>query len=240
MNRRAAFLVALKELRESLNSPMPYVFFGVFFLIEGWFFTAPLFLNGQAVMDDFFAGLPMILAFFLPAFTMRLFAEEYKTGTIESLSVLPLRDGEIVLGKYLSALAAWGLMLAASLLYVFLLVLLGSPDFGCIAAAYLGAILLGAFYASAGLFASSLTRSQVVGFLTGFLFCFFFFLIGKAAQFTPGWPGALMTFLGVDSHLSSFWRGVVDSRDVLYFLSGTVLFLAGTLASFNSRRWRSS
>jgi ABC-2 type transport system permease protein len=238
MSRRAVGLLALKEARETLNSPMPYIFLVSFFLIQGWFFTAPLFVGGEASMGDFFGILPLLLAFFLPAFTMRLFAEEYKAGTIEALAALPLRDVDIVLGKYAAALAAWGAMLLLSTVYGFLLIVLGPPDLGVLAASYVGAALLGAFYASAGLFASSLTRSQVVGFLLGFLFCFFFFLIGKAAQYTPGMGGTLMTFLGVDGHVESFWRGVVDSRDVLYFLSGTALFLAGSLASFNSRRWR--
>ncbi len=238
MNRRNVLLLAAKEVRETLNSPMPYIFLAVFFLVQGWFFTAPLFLNGQASMDDFFGVLPLLLSFFLPAFTMRLFAEEYKTGTMESLAALPLTDAEIVLGKYLAALAAWGLMLLLSSLYAGILVLLGPPDLGALAGAAFGALLLGAFFSAAGLFASSLTRSQVVGFLLGFLFCFCFFLVGKAAQFTPGAAGALMTFLGVDAHVESFWRGVVDTRDVLYFLSGTGLFLAGALASLDSRRWR--
>jgi ABC-2 type transport system permease protein len=238
VNRRAVGLMAVKELRETLNSPMPYIFLASFFLIQGWFFTAPLFLDGQAKMDDFFGALPLLLSFFLPAFTMRLFSEEYKAGTMEALSALPLRDVEIVLGKYLAALAGLGGILLLSLLFPWLLFMLGSPDAGVLAASYLGAALLGAFYASAGLFASSLTRSQVVGFLAGFLICFFFFLVGKAAQFTPGWIGAFMTFLGTDAHTASFWRGVVDTRDALYFLSGTALFLAATLASFNSRRWR--
>lgn len=238
MNRRAVRLVMEKELRESFNGPMPYIFSTVFFLIQGWFFAAPLFINRQAAMDDFFGVLPLLLAFFMPAFTMRLFAEEYKTGTMEALAALPLRDAEIVLGKFASALAVWAGVLALSLLYPALLLALGSPDLGGLAAAYLGALLLGAFYASAGLFASSLTRSQVVGFLAGFLICFAFFILGKAAQFTPGWAGAFITFLGADAHVESFWRGVVDTRDLVYFLSGTTVFLAAALASFNSRRWR--
>jgi ABC-2 type transport system permease protein len=238
MNGRNVRLLALKELRETLNSPMPYISLAVFFLIQGWFFTAALFLNGQAAMDEFFGVLPLLAGLFLPAFTMRLFAEEFKSGTIETLASLPLRDVEIVLGKFVSVLAAWGATLAIALLYAFLLLVMGSPDPGVLAAAFLGAALLGSFYGAAGLFASSLTKSQVVGFLVGFLFCFFFFLVGKAAQFTPGGTGTLMTFLGVDAHMEAFNRGVVDSRDVLYFLSGTALFLAGTLASYNSRRWR--
>jgi ABC-2 type transport system permease protein len=238
MNRRAVALLALKEARETLNSPMPYIFLTVFFLIQGWFFVSPLFVGGEAAMDGFFAILPLLLTFFIPAFTMRLFAEEYKTGTMEALAALPLRDAEIVLGKYLAALGAWAAMLGLSLLFPAILFLLGSPDPGVLASAYVGALLLGGFYAAAGVFASALTRSQVVAFLLAFVFCFFFFLAGKASQMTPGAAGALLTWFGVDAHLESFWKGVVDSRDAAYFLSGTALFLAGTLASFNSRRWR--
>jgi ABC-2 type transport system permease protein len=211
---------------------------GLYFLIVGWFFSATLFLSGQAAMDDVLNALPLLLAIFLPAFTMRLFSEEYKTGTIETLATLPLEDTEIVAGKFLAALAAWGAMLGLSLFYPLLLKVAGSPDLGQLAVGFFGAFLLGGFYAALGLFASSVTRSQVVGFLLGFLFCFTVFILGKASQFVPGVPGQLMTFLGVDAHLESFARGVVDSRDVLYFLSGQALALAGTLVSFHSRRWR--
>jgi ABC-2 type transport system permease protein len=238
MNIKNLRLLAKKEWKESFNSPMPYIFFTVFSLVTGWFFTTSLFLTGQASLGDFFAPLPLLLVFFLPAFTMRLLAEEYKTGTIETLSTLPLEDTEIILGKYLAALMAWGTLLGLSLFYGLLLCLLGPLDLGQTTAGFLGALLLGGLYSAAGLFASSLTRSQVVGFLLGFLFCFALFLAGKAAHYLPGLPGSLLTFLGVDVHYESFLKGVVDTRDVLYFVSGQILFLAGTLASFNSRRWR--
>ncbi len=238
MKPRRAALLTRKEWKESFNSPTPYITLVLFFLITGWFWTTSLFLGGQATLDQFFSPLPLLLAIFIPAFTMRLFAEEYKTGTIENLATLPLDDADIVLGKYGAALAVWAALLASSLVYAGILVLLGRPDFGQMAAGYAGTFLLGAFFSALGLLASSLTRSQVVGFLLGFLFCFGFFLVGKASQFVPGAPGALLAFLGVDQHLESFMKGVVDSRDVLYFLSGTGLALAGALASFNSRRWR--
>ncbi|MBI4395901.1 MAG: ABC transporter permease subunit [Elusimicrobia bacterium] len=231
-------LLAKKEWKESFNSPMPYIFLVVFFLLLGWFFISSLFLMGQATMEEFFGPLPLLLVFFLPAFTMRLFSEEYKSGTIETLATLPVEDMEIVLGKYKAAVGIWGLMLVLSIFYAVLLFVLGRPDPGPLAAGFLGAFLLGGFYCAAGLFASSLTRNQVVAFLLGFLSCFVFFLFGKMVHFLPGIPGALLAFLGVDIHYESFLRGVVDTRDVLYFLSGQVLFLAGTLASFNSRRWR--
>lgn len=238
MNLRRAGLLVKKEWQEAFNSPTPYIALTAFFLLMGWFWTTSLFISGQATMDEFFAPLSLLLAIFIPAFTMRLFAEEYKTGTIENLATLPLEDVDIVLGKYGAALAVWGTMVGLSGVYVGMLWVLGDPDLGRLLVGFLGTALLGAFYAALGLLASSLTRSQVVGFLLGFLFCFAFFLIGKAGQFMPGVPGLLTAFLGVDQHLEAFQRGVLDSRDVLYFLSGIVMALAGTLVSYNSRRWR--
>ncbi|MGQ0644669.1 MAG: ABC transporter permease subunit [Elusimicrobiota bacterium] len=238
MNFRAVWLIASKEWKESFNSPMPYVFLVVFYLVAGWFWVASLFLSGQAALDDFLSPLPILLCFFLPAFSMRLFAEEYKTGTIEPLSTLPLRDAEVVLGKYLAVWGLWAGMLAVAGFYAAVLFALGRPDPGQMAAGFLGALLLGGLYSAAGLFASSLTRSQVVGFILGFLFCFAVFLAGKMAQFVSGPAAQFLSFLGVDAHFEAFLRGVVDTRDVVYFLSGMLLFLAGTLASFNSRRWR--
>jgi ABC-2 type transport system permease protein len=237
VNRRAVILLARKEWRETFNSPMPYVFLVGFFLLMGWFFVSSLFLMGQAGLDEFFGPLPLLLAFFLPAFTMRLFAEEYKSGTVETLATLPLRDAEIVLGKHLSACAFWVLMLGLSALYGAALFVLGRPDAGQLAASFLGALLLGMFYAAAGLFASTLTRSQVVAFLLGFLFCFGFFLAGKAAHFLPGGWGTWLTWFGIDAHYENFLKGVVDTRDVLYLLSGQALFLAAALAAFHRRRF---
>lgn len=238
MNLRNAALLARKEWTESFNAPTPYIALFLYFVLAGWFWTSSLFLSGQATLDEFFGPMPLLLSVFLPAFTMRLFSEEYKTGTIENLSTLPIDDIDIVLGKYLAALAAWGVMMGLSLGYGALLIVLGPPDYGQMIAGYLGALLLGAFFSALGLLASSITRSQVVAFLVGFLFCFFFFLIGKSSQFVPGAAGLLLAFLGVDGHLDAFAKGLVDSRDVLYFLSGTVLALAATWVGFGSRRWR--
>jgi ABC-2 type transport system permease protein len=238
MNLGRAGLLARKEWKESFNSPTPYIALGLFFILVGWFWTSSLFLSNQATMEEFFGPLPLLLGIFLPAFTMRLFAEEYKTGTIENLATLPLEDVDIVLGKYAAALAVWIVMLGLSLVYPVLLLFLGPPDVGQVLAGYLGTLLLGVFFSALGLLASALTRSQVVAFLLGFLFCFAFYLVGKTAQFVPGAPGVLLAFLGVDRHLDGFLKGVVDSRDILYFLSGTALALAGTLAGYNSRRWR--
>jgi ABC-2 type transport system permease protein len=238
MNAAHVKAIVLKEWKESFNSPMPYIFMVAFFLITGWFYFVSLFLGGQATPDEFFAPMPIMLVFFLPAFSMRLFAEEYKTGTVEPLSTMPVRDTDIVIGKYLSVLAMWASVLALSFFYVIVLFVIGKPDIGQVLASYIGLFLLGGLYGAAGLFASSLTRSQVVAFVLGFIFCFAFFLFGKAAQLLGGATGDILVFLGVDIHYGGFLLGVVDTRDVIYFLSAQILFLAATLVSFNSRRWR--
>jgi ABC-2 type transport system permease protein len=238
MNWSHIAAIMKKEWKESFNSPMPYIFMVAFFLITGWFYFASLFLGRQATPDEFFALMPIILVFFLPAFSMRLFAEEYKSGTVEPLSTLPVRDTDIVLAKFFSVLLMWGCVLALSFFYIIVLFVIGKPDVGQILASYIGLLLLGGLYGAAGLFASSLTRSQVVAFVLGFIFCFAFFACGKSAQLVGGTLGAALVFFGVDLHYGGFLLGVIDTRDVIYFLSGQILFLAATLISFNSRRWR--
>src|SRR5262245_22237201 len=136
-----ALILAHKEWKEAFNSPMPYVALGLFFILMGWFFISSLFLGGQASLLDFFAPQSLMLAILLPAFTMRLFSEEYKTGTMENLATLPLHDGEIVLGKYAAALAIWATMLGLSFVYLALLLIAGRPDFGQTAAGYFGTFL---------------------------------------------------------------------------------------------------
>jgi ABC-2 type transport system permease protein len=237
-SRAKVYALLVKEFKESFNGPTPYLFLTVFFLVTGYLQTSGLFLRGQANVDNLLGILPILLSFFIPAMTMRLFAEEYKTGTVETLATLPLTDVEIVLGKYAAALVLWALALGLAGFHVVLLAAMGRPDLGQAVAGYLGAFLLGALYTAAGLFASSLTRSQVVGFLFGFLFSFGLFLVAQTGQFVPGIPGRLIAFISVNDHYESFLKGLVDTRDVLYFLSGIALFLAGTLAAFNSRRWR--
>jgi len=175
---------------------------------------------------SFFSTMPLLLSIFIPAFTMRLFAEEFKTGTMEILATLPLTDSDIVLGKFGTFLAVWLLMVGLTLVHVVLLVFVGPPDLGQVAASLMGLTLLGAFYGSMGLLASVLTRSQVVAFLLGFLFCFAFFLVGESAEFVPGFLGQLLSFLGASNHFDGFLKGVVDTRDVLYYVSGTTLILS--------------
>lgn len=236
---RKVSLILSKELRAYFNSPVAYVFLIVFLLVAGWFFTSNLFPRGEATVAPFIELAPLLFLFFIPAVTMRLFSEELARGTFEILATLPVRDSEIVLGKFLSAAALFSCALAATLVFPLSISTAGDLDAGQVFASYLGVFLVGLAYLSMGAFSSSLTRREILAFIVGFLFMFFFFLAGKYTRFLPPPAAQLLDFIGVDSHLDNIARGVLDSRDILYFLTLTAFFLHLTTYALGSRRWRS-
>jgi ABC-2 type transport system permease protein len=207
-------------------------------LFTGYLFASPLFTVGLSTLDSFLRPLPLIFTFTIPALTMRSFAEEYRGGTMEYLSTLPLKDHQIVLGKYLAALGLVGTLLAFTLFYPAVLFVVGRPDLGQIIGAYASILGLVVFYAAIGLWASSLTRNQVVAFIIGFFVCFIFFLMGRIAEVLPGALAAFLRGWAVETHFDALARGVLDTRDLLYWASGAVFFLAACLTSLNARRWR--
>jgi len=232
------FILVKKELKEFFNSPTPYILFVVFLLITGWFFAAPLFIMNQAVLDEFLGILPLLFVFFLPAVTMRLFAEEIKIGTVEILTTLPLKDTEILLGKYITAVIILCANLILTLIYPIILGISGNPDWGQIVSSYIGIFLLGSAFTAVGIFASALTKNQIISFIVGFFICFIFFLIGKFTQLVPSPLGNILDSLGIDSHFNPFIKGVVYLRDIVYFLGFIVIFLTAAYSILNSRRWR--
>lgn len=231
-------VLAVKELRAAFNGPTAYVLLVVFLLMTGWFFASPLFLVKQANLNELVGVLPILFVFLIPAITMRTFAEELKSGTIELLATLPLKDYEMVLGKYLAVLALLGTALGLTGAYTVVLAALGHVDRGHVLGVYVGMGLLGAAFSAIGLFASSLTKNQMVAFIIGFAVCFAFFLFGKIGPWSPLGIGALLDFLGIDRHLEAFVKGVLDTRDLLYFVSVATSFLSAAIAVVSSRRWR--
>jgi ABC-2 type transport system permease protein len=226
-----------RELRSYFNSPVAYVVIVVFLAIIGWFFTSNLFLMNIASLRVVFELVPLVLLFFVPAITMRLLAEEKKSGTLELLTTKPVRDSEIILGKFL---AAWILLAAAllpTLLYVLTLALLGSPDPGPILTGYLGLLLMGAVAIGIGLFASSITENQIVAFIIAFLILLILFLMDKVLMYVPEGLASTIEFLGIDYHFGNIARGVIDSRDVLYFLSLLTFSLCCATVSLERRKW---
>ncbi len=178
----------------------------------------------QASLQSFFGVAYWSLFFFIPALTMRMIAEEKSSGTLELMLTKPISDWQLVLGKFLSALLLIGISLALTLPYYITVASIGPLDHGAVWTGYMGLLLMSAAYISIGLFASSITNNQIVAFLLSLLIgIFFHFLFGFLAQYSPGFIGKILSYLSLHSHYQSITRGVVDSKDLIYFLS--VIFL---------------
>ena len=214
-----------RELAGYFNAPTAYVIITVFLIISGYFFAQPLFLINQATLRSFTDISPLLFSFLAPAVTMRLFAEERKSGTIEVLFTLPLNETEILIAKYLAAVTLMGAILLMTLVYPVTIFVLGRPDVGSIFTSYLALFLTASVFAAAGIFSSALTANQVVSFIIGFLLCFSLYLFGKLNMFMPGWLAPLTNFLGIDSHFANMAKGILDFRDILYYFSLIFMFL---------------
>lgn len=224
-----------KELKDFFTSPIAYIVIAIFLLVTGWFFFLTFFLNGQASLRDFFALLPLIFSFVIPAVTMRLFAEELAMGSFEVLMTLPVTPRDIVLGKFLSALVFICAMLTPTLAYAITVSLFGELDWGPVIGGYAGAVLLGGAFAAIGLFASSLTRNQIIAFILGALICFALTLVDKLLVFFPTAILGVFSQIGADYHFRNIARGVIDSRDLLYFGGVIFLFLYGASISMTEK-----
>jgi ABC-2 type transport system permease protein len=194
----------------------------------GWFFFSTFFLFNQASLRNFFGLLPIMFAFVIPAVTMRLVSEELNVGTYEILLTMPVSFKEVVLGKFLAAVAFVAAMLIPTLAYPVIVSFLGDLDWGPVMGGYLGALLLGASFAAVGLFASSLTRNQIVAFIIGVAICFALVLIDKILFFLPSALLGFFEYVGADTHFQNIAKGILDSRDILYFLSLTFVSLYAT------------
>jgi ABC-2 type transport system permease protein len=208
-----------KEFLSFFNSPIAYIVITVFLLFSGWLFFQQFFLMGQASMRPLFSLIPILFIFFAPAITMRLIAEERKTKTISLLMTLPLGNAEIILGKFLAAEALLGVALLLTLPYALTVASVGMLDWGPVWGGYLGALLMGAAYVAVGMFCTSLTSNQIVAFILGLGICFVFFIIDKVLIFLPGRLSTVFEYLSVDYHFRNIARGVIDLRDVVFYLS---------------------
>jgi ABC-type transport system involved in multi-copper enzyme maturation permease subunit len=236
-------IIFRREFRSYFDSPIAYIFLIVYLLLNNGLYMSGFFLAGIADMRGFFGNLPLFNAFFLPAVAMRLWAEDKKSGTMELLMTLPMRSREVVMGKYLAALAFYGITLLGTVTLPITLQLLGNPDVGAVFAGYLGAVLLGAFFLAIGIFVSGLFKDQIAAFLVGSLLCLFFFLVGQDWVAAPidGWISGLGSFLqthvGMWTHFEAIQRGVIDAKNLLYFIVLTGLFLVLNTLSLEGRRY---
>ena len=230
--------IYMKEMKSYFNSPMAYIFLVIFAVINGYFFTRTFFLFNQSDMRSLFNIIPLVYIFFIPAVTMSLIAREKNLGTMEVMSTLPLKDMDFVLGKFLSSLSLIVIGLIITLIHFFTLAQVGTNiDYGAVFTGYLGLALAGAVYSSVGTFASSITDNQVVAFIIGIFIVIIFFLMDKMLMFVPISLTGLIQFLSVDYHLSNISRGVIDSRNLIYFSSVVGFFLFMTVRVLEIRRW---
>jgi len=246
-----------KEMRLYLTSPIAWVIWTIFLTITGVFFY--LFFSTFAlqsmqaamnpalgrelnvterVLGGVFSNMSVIALFLMPLVTMRLFAEERRSGTIELLLTYPVRDGAVLVGKYLAALALYGVMLALTLTYPAIVAYFARPEWGALLTGYLGLLLLGAAFLAVGIFASSLTENQIVAAIITFGILLLFWVTGWFADSLGGTAGRIVSHLSIIEHFDSFTRGILDTKDVLYYIDFTAVALFLALRSVEARRWK--
>ena len=226
-----------KELMSYFTTPIAYIVIVVFLAVTGWFFFSPFFINSQAELRGFFQLLPIMLAFVIPAISMRLFSEEKNTGSFEIIMTLPVSTYDVVIGKFLAASTFTVLMLLPTIFYpISILFITESIDFGPIIGGYIGILFLGGAFSSIGVFASSLTKNQIIAFMIALVICLFLTLIDKFLFFLPNYLLTFFEYLGADFHFRNISRGIIDSRDIIYFISITIIGIIGTVQILEERR----
>lgn len=218
-----------KELRAYFVTPIAYIVITIFLVLTGWFFFSTFFLYNQAELRSFFSLLPVIFSFIIPALTMRLFSEEFNIGSYEVLVTLPVTRMDIILGKFLAGTAFVAIMMIPTLSYAICIATIGDLDWGPVIGGYIGSLFLGAAFVAVGLFASSLTKNQIIAFIIGLIICFFLTMIDKLLYFLPAGLLGFFQFIGADYHFQNAAKGILDSRDFIYFLSA--IFIALYLAN---------
>jgi ABC-2 type transport system permease protein len=217
-----------REFNSYFVSPIAYIVISIFLLVMGWFFFLTFFAHNQASLRNFFNLLPFVFTFTVPAITMRLFSEEVNIGSYEILVTMPVTFANIILGKFIAAVVFIGFMLVPTLAYPLFISVMGELDWGPVMGGYMGAVLLGAAYSAVGLFASSLTRNQIIAFIIGVTLCFAMTLIDQMLFFFPSVIVGVLQYVSADFHFQNMSKGVIDSRDILYFLSICFIGLYGS------------
>ena len=252
-----AWAVFKKEMRLYFVSPIAYAVFAIFTLISGWFFYNvfafytlvsmqaafnPMMARDlsvtEGVIRPLFQNISVIMLLMMPILTMRLFAEEKKSGTIELLLTYPVRDGEVLVGKYLAALTIFLGMLALTAVYPALVLWTAGLEWGPLLTGYLGLILQGGAFIAVGILISSLTENQIVAAVATFGTLLIFWVISWAADSAGAAFGRILSHLSLTEHFESFAKGVLDTKDVIYYLNLTILSLFLTLRSLEAKRWR--
>lgn len=227
--KSAAGIIFKRELKAYFSSAAAYIVTGLYLLATGLFFFSSFYIYNRAELRQFFGLMPVILSFIIPALTMRVFSEERRSGSIETLMTLPVSETSVVTGKYLASFVSTLIMIAPTLLYLIPLCVFGKPDFGPIFGGYAGAIFLCASFTAIGVFASSVTKNQIIAFILSAVICIVLTLIDSFLVFFPAPVVNFFGYISANAHFNSIARGIVDTRDILYFLSVTSLFFVMTV-----------
>jgi ABC-2 type transport system permease protein len=247
--------IAQRELNAYFSSPIAYVLIGFFALLFGWFFYVPLAyfeqqsmnmgmnpgqaLNvNQMLVGPTLMNTTVIMLFLFPLITMRTYAEEKRSGTIELLLTSPVTDVQIILGKFLGAMLLYAAMLAITLIHIGILFIYGEPEWKPIATGYLGLLLMGGSFLSLGLFISSLTKNQIVAGIATFAVFLMLWVVNWIGTFVGPTMQAVLTSLSLTDHFDDFAKGIIDTKHVIYYLSFMAFGLFLTAKSVDSERWR--
>ncbi len=232
-------ILANKELKGYFNSPAAYIVLVIFLLLSGWFFASPLFINNTAELRSLFGIIPIVYLFFVPAVTMSLISRETSSGTLEILSTFPIKESQIIMGKFWASVGLICIGLAFTLIHLITIMILGSNiDYGPIFCGYLGLILMGAFYSAIGIFSSTITSNQIVSFIISFFIIFFLFIIQFSLFFIPPFLTEFFQYISTGYHFDNISRGVIDTRNLIYFLSGTALFIKFSISVLEAKKWK--
>ncbi|MCS6797543.1 MAG: ABC transporter permease [Myxococcota bacterium] len=236
---RTTLVIARRQLASYFNGPAAYIVVCLMLGFLGFFFWQTFFLQGVTSVRNLYELVSVMLVVAAPALTMNLIAEEKRTGSIELLLTMPVRDADVIVGKLLGVLGLYVVFLAITFVYPIAVSQFGNLDWGPVWSGYLGLFLQGAAMLSIGLLASSWTDNQVVAFFVGLILNFAFWFADRILPFLPrGLVTSVVEWLSFDRHLTPMTRGVVDTRDVVYFLSLTGFALLLAFRSLESRRWR--
>ncbi|MBV9120903.1 MAG: ABC transporter permease subunit, partial [Chloroflexi bacterium] len=231
--------IAGRELYSLFASPIAYLVIAFFLVMNGYLFSVILLTSKTADMTSSFSDMAIVLLFLAPAITMRLLSEEQRTGTIELLLTSPLRETELVLGKWLGAMGMWLVMLLLTVPYPLFLMKFGQPDMGPILGGYVGIFMLGGVFLAIGLLISSLTQNQIVSLaITIGILLVLWLLQGAGQNFATGGPGTVIQYIALSPHFDGFTTGAIQLKDLVYYTSIIIIALFLAVRSVETRRWR--
>ncbi len=230
--------VLMRELRAMFTSPVGTVVLALFLVLAGFFHAALLFTYREASMEGTFQNMTVLLLFLTPIITMRLFAEEKKLGTLELILTRPVRDTSFVLGKFFAAVAYLLILLIPTAVFAAVLFRYGNPDLYPLLSGYLGVLLIGIAFLALGTFASVLTENQIIAVVLSFAFLLLFWAIDALAGTVSGASSSVISYLSLRTHLDDLLRGVIDVKDILFYLSFTTFWLFCTVKVLEVRKWK--